>query len=1168
MRLSRIKLAGFKSFVDPTTIHFPSNLIGVVGPNGCGKSNVIDAVRWVMGEGSAKHLRGDSMADVIFNGSSSRKPVGSAGIELIFDNSDAAIGGQYASFGEVSIRREVGRDGVSNYFLNNTRCRRKDITHLFLGTGLGPRSYSIIEQGMISRLIEAKPEELRVYLEEAAGISKYKDRRRETENRIRNTRDNLDRLNDLREEVEKQIKHLQRQAKTAERFKKLKQDQRKADAELLALRIRELATVARRQNSELGEHETAMQAAIAEQRRVEADIETSRQSQIETNDDFNRVQARYYKVGAEIARLEQAIQHGKELRQRQQKDLEEARVGLRDIAEHVERDRGQLAELSQALTELRPALDRARQSELESGQALQRVESGMAGWQEAWSQLNTEINAAQQTVEVERTRIEHLDQQLEHLASLRSKLVASQGSVSIGALEEEFAARSRQEADLEAGKGKAEHVLSGVQVQISQLREQDGKTSRQLDELRARLQKSQGRLASLEALQQAALGDTTGQLSDWLDRRDLGSRPRLVQTLAVEAGWDSAVETVLGSYLQAVCVDGVDAVTEFLADLPQANVTFFAHDDSQAEANGPNDRLSSKVQGPRGLDSLLRQVWIAEDLVAARDICGLLGPGESVVTREGIWLSPQWVRVNRAADPSAGMVGRDRELRILGAGIQSDTARAAEIDRALVETRSKLHRLEETQGAAQKDFAIRQVKHLESRAALEACQERLAAARDTLRSVETELGDNRAQMSNAENRKREALSRVAAATGKLEGLRSRLDDMAGQRDALTAELGAARERADGDRAAAQEIAIQVESRRSTRDSAATSLQRMQSQQVQFSSRATELKSQLEQGAQPLADQENELEAELEQRVVVETELGNARRAVEQADAAVRDLEQSRIDKQQAVAEIREVVDEARLVARETSVRSDALAEQLATTQFEYETLVDELPLEAGIADWEETVQRLARRIDRLGPINLASIDELREQTERQEYLDAQFEDLNEALTTLENAIRRIDRETRTRFRDTFDQVNLGLKQIFPRLFGGGHAYLELTGDDLLTAGVTVMAQPPGKRNSNIHLLSGGEKALTAVALVFSIFELNPAPFCLLDEVDAPLDDLNVGRFCEIVRDMSQRVQFVIITHNKTTMEMASHLVGVTMSEPGVSRMVAVDIDEAVQLAAM
>jgi len=1168
MRLSKIKLAGFKSFVDPTTIPFPSNLVGVVGPNGCGKSNVIDAVRWVMGESSASRLRGDSITDVIFNGSGSRKPVGAASVELVFDNSDTTLQGQYAKYAEISIRREVSRDGISNYFLNGTRCRRKDITNVFLGTGLGARSYSIIEQGMISRLIEAKPEDMRVFVEEAAGISKYKERRRETENRIRHTRENLDRLMDLLEEVEKQIKHLDRQAKTAERYGRLKAEERRTAAELLALRLRELDGKAETAGSVLGEKETSLQAAIAEQRKIEANIERARSLQSERTDAFNEVQARYYRAGSEIARLEQSIEHAHELRERQQKDLEQAILGAREIAEHIEKDQSEIAQLELSLSELVPGLEQARERERRSQESLRRAEHALADWQARWDEYSLKANEAEQIRHVEQTRSEQLDSRIKSLADRRRKLDDAVLVTDPEEIRPTFEKLAADEQRKRQARDEFDRALTDLADKIQKLREQDRKLTALVDERVAALREAESRYASLEAVQKAALGESNENIQAWLESAGLSENRRVAQSLDVEDGWERAVETVLGEYLQAVCVSDVAASVASLGALQNGNLVLIETGDEDAGAVANSATLAARVRkAPASVMEMLRTVRIAGSLTEALSIREQIGDAGSVITADGVWLSQDWLRVRRDKDAKAGILGREHDMRRLRSEIREHVARADSAKKLLQDGRSRLGQLEERRETIQKDASSLLNEYSEVKANLDAARYQLEQANARRAAISEESRDIERERDVAEQQVDESRRRLGQAVETLNELEGQRTTLEAQREELRVELGKVRERAEADRLETHDIAIQFESRRSSKQSAAMGLERMKTQLAQFRGRERELREQLDTSEAPLADKKADLEKQLDVRVRVEAELAQARTQVEEVEQELRDQDQARLQIEQSVEAARSLVSDAKMALQEIRVRREGIAEQLGKTDFVFEKLLAGLEENANPMEWEEKLDKVRTRIDRLGPINLAAIDEFKEQSERKEYLDSQLNDLKDALSTLEAAMRKIDRETRTRFRETFENIDAGFKRIFPKLFGGGHAYLELTGEDLLSAGVTVMARPPGKRNSTIHLLSGGEKALTAVSLVFAIFELNPAPFCMLDEVDAPLDDANVNRFCDIVREMSDKVQFVFITHNKVTMELARQLTGVTMQEPGVSRMVSVDLDEAVRLAA-
>ncbi len=1168
MRLSKIKLAGFKSFVDPTTISFPSSLVGVVGPNGCGKSNIIDAVRWVMGEISAKHLRGDSMADVIFNGSGSRKPVGQASVELVFDNSDGKLGGEYASFAEVSLKRVVSRDGTSSYFLNGVRCRRKDITQLFLGTGLGSRSYAIIEQNMISRVIEARADEMRAFLEEAAGISRYKERRRETETRISHTRENLARLSDLRDEVEKQLRHLQRQAATARRYQALKQEERQSHAELLALRLREVDSEGSARQAVLGERDLALQAALAEQRSLEASIERARQSHDERSAVVAEVQGRYYQVGAEISRGEQALEHARQMRARQRQELEQLALALQEAGAHRRRDVEQAAEYVATLADLEPGLEAARSAEEAAATGLAAAESAMHDWQERWEQFNQALRAASSAGEAERARLEELDSQLRRLLAQRER--ASQEHVALAGADvaATLAELERSENEARARLEDARQAMARGADSLQEERARERELSEASRTARRDTQDAEGRVVSLEALQRAALGQGQGKVVDWLKSCGLESSPRLARQLTVDSGWERAVETVLGSYLEAVCVDSIDDVAGTLHSLTSGTVTFFAGAQGPTGSGPAGEGLRGRVQGPAGLDALFEGIIATDSLAEALAVRPRLRAGQSVVTRDGIWMGPDWLRVSRDRDAHEGVLEREQELRRQRTDLDRLQARGRELDEQLEASRGRVRDLEDRLADEQAQLSRDGAAHMNLRSQLDSLRARAdqrSARMEQLAGELAELADT-LEVAGAANRASRA--RLEEAVDAMADLEERRRAMETERDGLRQSLAAARQRAEQDRNAAREVAIRVESHRTGHASLLGSIQRLDGQIAQFESRRADLDAQLGSGETAESELRATLDADLQRRLAIEGELTEARRALEEVDAGMRELDERRATAESAVQDARDLLENVKFSVQELRLRRESLLEQFAATRLELAEVSAALDPAADVVTWEQRLAEISEKIERLGQVNLAAIDEFREQSERKEYLDRQFADLNDALATLEDAIRKIDRETRSRFQDTFDRVNTGLKDKFPRLFGGGHAYLELVGEDVLESGVAIMARPPGKRNSSISQLSGGEKALTAVALVFSIFELNPAPFCLLDEVDAPLDENNVGRFCDIVREMSGRVQFIFVTHNKSTMELARQLLGVTMNEPGVSRLVAVDVDEAMRLAAV
>jgi chromosome segregation protein len=1167
MRLSTIKLSGFKSFVDPTTLHLPTNMTGVVGPNGCGKSNIIDAVRWVMGESSASRLRGDSLTDVIFSGSSARKPVSQATVELIFDNSDRTITGEYGAFDEISVKRTVSRDGQSIYYLNGSKCRRRDITDLFLGTGLGPRSYSIIEQGMISQIIEARPEDLRVYLEEAAGISKYKERRRETETRIRHTRENLDRLNDLREEVGKQLQHLQRQARQAEQYQALQGERRIKDAQWKALEYRALDAKLQRMREKLGQEETTLQRLVAEQREAERRIEEERARRERAAEDLGRVQAEGYEAGGRLARIEQQIAHQKEMAQRLQRAREEAQTALAELGVHISGDEGRLAELRALIERAEPELAGLQATDEQRQEALREAEAKLSDWQQRWDAHSREQAEAARAGDVERTRVDYLDRQALDAERRREQLAAERAGLDLAALSEAFeAVRARHDEQKAALDGLAAEVETRKQA-VADLQQRQRDTQGQLAEVRKDAQAARGRLSSLEALQHAALGQEQGAALELLCRRGLDSARRVGESLQVEAGWENAVESALGQLIEGVLVEAPEALVDALGELGDGRLALVAGGDGpDAAAAYPASSLAARVRGPAAIRRLLARLHAADTLAQARELLPRLGEGESVITRSGERLGAGWVRVLRSGAAQQGALLREKQIQALRADIEALAARERELDAQATALRDQALAAEQQREDAQRTLYLAHRGVSELAGQLQGQQGRLDAARGRIERIDAELAQLATTLEASAAQSRESRATLESAVARMGELETARQALEAERRALSEARDTARHAARESAQAVHALALSLESQRAQVVALVQALERMGGQRGQLDARLGELAAQLSEGDAPVTALERERQAALEERVRSEQALAQARSVLEGIDHALRELEQTRHQRdEQAIAQ-REAIAQRRLDQQALVLRAEQLAAAVAEAGFALEEVVAGLPEEAEPGAWEKAVGDLDAKLRRLEPVNLAAISEHAEAAERMQYLDAQNADLTAALETLEDAIRRIDRETRGRFKDTFDRVNAGVQAIYPRLFGGGHAYLELTGEDLLDTGVTIMARPPGKRVSSISLLSGGEKAMTAVALVFAIFQLNPAPFCLLDEVDAPLDEANVGRFTALVTEMSEQVQFLFVTHNKATMEAAHQLSGVTMREPGVSRLVSVDLAEAARLA--
>lgn len=1164
MRLSTIKLSGFKSFVDPTVLHLPTNMTGVVGPNGCGKSNIIDAVRWVMGESSASRLRGDSLTDVIFSGSAARKPVSQASVELIFDNSDHTISGEFAAFNEISVRRLVSRDGQSNYYLNGTKCRRRDITDLFLGTGLGPRSYSIIEQGMISQIIEARPEDLRVYLEEAAGISKYKERRKETETRIRHTRENLDRLNDLREEIGKQLEHLKRQAKQAEQYKALQEERRVKDAEWKALEYRGLDGRLQGLREKLAEEETRLQQLIAEQREAERLLETDRVRREEAADALNKAQGEVYQVGSTLARIEQQIQHQHELADRLKRARDEAHNALQELGQHISGDQTRLNVLRESVADAEPQLEQLREDDVFRQDALREAEAALADWQQRWETHSRESAEASRAGDVERTRVDYLDRQSLEAERRREALANERTGLDLDALASAFEQLQLQhDTQKESLETLTEQVEARKQA-AADVQEQQRATQTELSDVRKRAQEARGRLSSLETLQHAALGQEQGAAMSWLKARGLDNASRVGEKLTVEPGWENAVEGALGQLIEGVLVDAPEALVDALGELGEGRIALVS-DDRGDVAFAPTS-LAAKVQGPAAIRRLLARLHTAEDLNEARRLQSQLGEGDSVITRNGERLGAGWVRVLRSGAAKQGALLREREIQALRGEIETLQAREAELEERLASLRDQLLAAEQQREDAQRTLYMAHRGVSELAGQLQSQQGKVEATRTRLERIDGEIAQLVETLDASREQAREARAKLEDAIARMGELESARQALENERRQLVDARDQAREAARASRDSAHALALTLESQRTQIASLSQALERMGGQRGQLDSRLEELTLQLSEGDSPVQELEAQRQAALEHRVTADRQLAEARSLLEGIDNELRQYEQTRQQRdEQAVAQ-RERISQRKLDQQALALKAEQLSEAVVAGGFVLEDVINTLPEVADIREWEQSVTQIDGRMRRLEPVNLAAIHEYGEASQRSEYLDAQHVDLTTALETLEEAIRKIDRETRGRFKDTFDRVNAGVQQLYPRLFGGGHAYLELTGEDLLDTGVAIMARPPGKRVSNISLLSGGEKAMTAVALVFAIFQLNPAPFCLLDEVDAPLDEANVGRFTAMVKEMSEKVQFLFVSHNKATMEAAHQLSGVTMREPGVSRLVSVDLEEAARLA--
>jgi chromosome segregation protein len=1171
VRLSSIKLSGFKSFVDPTNFQVPGQLVGVVGPNGCGKSNIIDAVRWVLGESKASELRGESMQDVIFNGSTHRKPAGRASVELTFDNQDGKASGQWGQYAEIAVKRTLTRDGTSTYYINSQPVRRRDIQDIFLGTGLGPRAYAIIGQGMISRIIESRPEELRVFLEEAAGVSKYKERRRETESRLRDTRENLLRVDDILRELNANLEKLQAQAAVASRFHSLQGDQDEKQKLLWLLRRNEAQAEQARCAREAGQAQTELEQQTATLRHVELSLEQLRQAHFSVGDRLHQAQGQLYQTNTEIGGLEAQIRFVIESRTRLQAQLAALGAQRDQWQQQARQYQEQVEEAGFALEELAARGEQAQMMAEQKGDELPALDAAWRAAQRSSDESRAAIMRAQQQLQLEAAQQRNAAGILSGLVMRRERLQHEKNALhapDAGALDElKMQLEERQQALEEQGYALEEALER--QPELDRQRQQAQAQVNAESALNAQLE---ARLNALRQLQERV--QSQGKVQPWLRRHELDGLPRLWQRLHIEQGWELAFESVLRERASALQLSDIGWAKSFFGDAPPAKLALFAPvvlapwPDQVDRADGLRpllDRLKLNDPGLRGvLQDWLHNAFAADDAGAALAARASLPPGACFVTRQGHVITASSVRFHAADSEQEGMLGRQQEIDHLDRqwraqqllaeqardhAVRTEAAHSAAA-RQLGELRARIQSLTQAAHTLQIDV-VRQSE---------------VAARFNQRSTQigadlAEIAAQEAEQTQAQLESEEKFEQLDMALGELQCAH---ED--GQSAFLRTEqrLADARERLREMERAAQDAQYAERAQRSRIEELGRNIvtATTQSAQVETSLAAGQLElERLEAGATS-----DGLQDLLARRSEQERALADARHELDQITQQLRAAEEARTQAERSLQPQRDKIMETQLKEQAARLSREQFAQQLQDAGADEEALGAKLDPELRPSFLQGEVTRLSNAIAALGAVNLAALDELAQASERKNFLDAQNADLTAAIATLEDAIHKIDRETRDLLQDTFDRVNQQFSELFPILFGGGQARLSMTGDEILDAGVQVMAQPPGKKNATIHLLSGGEKALTATALVFSMFRLNPAPFCLLDEVDAPLDDANTERFCRMVKRMSDQTQFLFISHNKIAMEMAHQLIGVTMQEQGVSRIVAVDMESAANFA--
>ena len=1176
MRLKQVKLAGFKSFCDPTTFELPSQLVGIVGPNGCGKSNIIDATRWVLGESRATELRGESMQDVIFNGSLERKPSSRASVELVFDNSLGRIGGAWGGFAEISVKRVLTREGQSTYYINQQPVRRKDVHDIFLGTGLGPRAYAIIGQGTISRIIEAKPDELRVFFEEAAGVSKYKERRRETENRLADTRENLTRVEDILRELHGQISKLDAQAEVAGRYRAMeaertqkqqwlwliKRDDAQAEQQLLEKTAESL-------DLEIEGLQTGLRSA-------ENRMETLREAVHQANDEVSRCQAAYYEVNSEISTLESQIRMIAQNRN-------QAQARLKSLEEQIQSARALSEGGLQRRQEVEAQLEEAREQQATAEMALAEAEEQLAACEdeererrEALESARQAAHTAQQALQVGRVERRSHEEALAQMQERRQRLQTSLSQLG------DDASDQLERLALELGAAQEEEARTAEQQQTleARLAEVQAERGPAQEALQAAVTKTttiEARMAVLEQLQARMQGEN--QMRPWLEKHGLGEdTERIWQYIRIEPGWETAVEAVLRERVHALEAKSVQQVAAMLQEAPPGKVGLFLTDLPAGAAPlpaRPAGRLVPLASLVRCQDARLKPImaeWLdgffsAESTEAAFAGRGQLPPGGRFVVREGHAIGRFDVVLFAMDSEGEGVLARQQELQNLERELRAQQLLGDEARQQAERIEAMATQLAEQVRAA-RDASARAVRRV-STATIE--HERLAQAVRSREESRQRLSEEIEELALRQAGREEALQALVDGLAEAEEKAEvASEELAAAREAaemLEATLSSRRDHARESELAVRESAYAVRSLEQEIDNLRERIARADEQLAQADGNRERLLADLE-GMSDEALRE-QLEVMLERRMEAEQALSEARGLADERSGELRRLDEERLRAERGQEPLRQRLIELRMKEQAARLTAEQMGEALAeasTDLAELKASLAALPQRPKPSWLQSEVSRLAQAVARLGPVNLAALDELTAAREREVFLNTQSTDLQEAMATLENAIRTIDQETRSLLQSTYDTVNAEFGRLFPMLFGGGEARLVLTGGEILDAGVQVFAQPPGKKNASIHLLSGGEKALTAIALVFGIFKLNPAPFCLLDEVDAPLDDANTERYAKMVSAMSEETQFVFISHNKIAMEMAHQLIGVTMQEKGVSRLVAVDLTSAVELA--
>ena len=1123
----------------------------------------MESVRWVLGESSAKEMRADAMDAVIFNGSSNRKPISRASVELIFDNSLGGASGEWNQYAEISVKRVIEREKGSSYFINNTAVRRRDVADLFLGTGLGGRAYAIIGQNTISRIVEAKPEELRIFLEEAAGISKYKERRRETELRLRDTKENLTRVEDICREMQKTINKLESQAVVAEKFHQLKTALKHADGQLWLLKKRDASRDWEKAKATVEKLANALEAQIATLRTSENALETIRQMHYAASEGINKAQASYYESNADVANLENQLKQTEEARERM-------RLQLQQLESTLAKNAQQQQVLEQQLVEKEAELAQLQKSHDDASVGLQRLTQGLpdkdTALKAASEQASTSLQALQQTkqrIQIEQNNVQYLTQSRQDI----QQRIAQYQQTLANLVKPDLTELNTQEAHHQ----QLQSAIQAQELRVTELSQAESAFQSQLQEARQlllnderALHQAEAEARSLEKLQQSLNQEST--LAQWLNQSGFQKNARLWEKISVDQAWSSALESVLGAKLNALITDRPAQQRP-----PSALVLGIAAPTNKAYAHQAQlipfiSRISTKDALVKGaLSDWLAGVYVLEDNAALEASLLLLNPGECLVNALGDIYTSHSVTYHGAQTQLQGVLERQQHLELIQQQLPSL--------HSSVDTRR--------QHLTSQEQALQSLKQQQQQ---ESAQQRKLTAE--LHTVQLNVSRLKQSHENAMQRESAIGQERQAAERKLAEVIANIEQKQQALNAFIAEIPQLEQQANSYLSAKQQAESAYFALRDDIQKAEKTHQEFVFNVKLLTNLINDLNGKLkvnseEKTASLLRQSETEsvltltpmdtLKANLltaiNQKQLAEAALVAARNHLAEQDATLQAQERLRMQQEQQLHPMRDALEQSRLKEQEARIHFEQCLAGLQENGLAEELLAQGLAEGAKTSELANKTMQLQRDINALGAVNLAAIQELASEKERKVYLDSQMLDLSQASQTLEDAIRKIDKETRGKLQTTFDEANRNFNELFNVLFGGGQAKLELLGDEILDTGIQVFAQPPGKKNTTIQLLSGGEKALTAMALVFALFRLNPAPFCLMDEVDAPLDDSNTERFCSLVKKMSERTQFLFVSHNKITMEMAQQLIGVTMQESGVSRIVDVDIDAAMRMQA-